>query len=35
VLIIRHDPVLAEAYRQNWLHRAALARPLQDFRDKR
>ncbi len=32
VLIIRDDPVLAEAYRKNWLLRAGVSRPLKDFR---
>jgi phosphatidylserine/phosphatidylglycerophosphate/cardiolipin synthase-like enzyme len=33
VLIIRHDPAIAAAYRANWLARAAVARPWHDFRD--
>ncbi len=33
VLIIRHDPKLASAYRQNWLARATVSRTLRDFRE--
>jgi phosphatidylserine/phosphatidylglycerophosphate/cardiolipin synthase-like enzyme len=33
-LIVRHDLGLAQAYRENWFRRAAVSRPVRDFRSK-
>jgi len=35
VLLVKGDRALAEAYAANWHRRAALARPLSDFRENR
>ena len=34
VLLIKDSPALARAYAENWQRRAAVARPLHDFRER-